>query len=906
MSPPSARRNARRGRQGGAQHQARDQSCPCIAGEGLESRSGTYSGGASEACGAAQLGSIGSAVTRARSHGVAVQDGVSRSSKGESAKVLHGGCRVRRGPSSSQLTHVSSAEQLQHRGDASGAKVRSLPGSAGFPDASESEGLGSETYRRRKKVFSAQEMDDDDDDGERSTDEEEDEEEEENKTFFSRAYARWQKCLPQCRVSVLAVFAVLIVASILLPGTFSLVPMTLSARKLLRETEVVQDTNVVREIAALISQRLVMTESTALAQKQAFVGGLYDTTNITTMLFFFHDMLDHYTSSSSLFHVRPNGAFYGILRDRVGGYVMQYWFENETLCEMGIDPATMKPNGPATHCMDNYNASHLDWYAPFRYGHVAVNMSWTHLYKSMDVYVSFIVVAWGRNSTNMGSFGCDLLIGSVDPLVNNTLANSDMLFFVEVDTGALIYASDPSVPVGAQSQGRNSKAEMYRVHEVANKWIRAADKAVSENGLTWPQVGNTTLWAEGNILVSIVTIRRTGLAWAIVSVNECHIVAVTTHTVVTLVVLVCICIGAGMWIMTWSLCPLSTLSKRMTAITKLDFTDEAKNKLSPAAEMQKMQLSFLSLRSGIIALTRYVSPVIVRDVMDRGPEAVNTEMKPAHLAVLYTDLRGFTTLSEEMSHEALMAVLNKWFCEFGAVIRAHGGTIDKFIGDCIMTIFGAPEPLTDPELRACQTALCFREALQRVNTYAHEVVKINKKYTVDYRVGIDAGTLLVGNIGFSEHMNYTVCGDAAHIASKLEQLGKEYLLTPLISQSVRNKVHRELICTFVDLVTVPGTNGSPKSVTVYHIMCARAEATPAQLRIKRVFSAIHRAFINNDSATVLRLVSYAFHHHNYDQYHTVLRKIEQRVQNALAADDDIRSPVQEPSVLMSSHIHISD
>lgn len=886
------------------QHKAREQSCPCIV-EEAESRSGTSSEHVLEAArGTVQLGSVATDLTRARSHAAATRDGVSRYSKGESAKVLHGGGgRVRHAPSSSQLTHVSSAEQLRCT-EAVSRKSGSLPGSAGAPDAEDADlGSGSISETPRKRTTGARDetlnnsedassCDDDDGSGEDAQD---------GGTTGKRRRRRWcaqRWCawLARCRVSVLAVFGVLIVASILLPGTFSLVPMVNSVRRLLRDTEVVQDTNVVREIAALVAQRIVMTESTALAQKQAFVGGLYDTANRTTMLLFFHDMLSHYTSSSSLFHVQPNGAFYGILRDRAGGYVMQYWFDNGTLCEMGIDPSTMTPNAPPTHCMDNYNASHLDWYAPFRTGHVAVNQSWTHLYKSMDVYVSFVVVAWGRNGVNMGSFGCDFLIGSVDPLVSNSLANSDMLFFVEADTGALIYASDPSVPVGAQSQGRNNNSLMYCVSEVDNRWIRAADRALSASGLTWAQVGNRTLWGEGNVLVSVATIQRTGLTWAIVSVNECHIYAVTTHTVVTLVVLVCICIGVGVGMMTWSLRPLTTLSKSMTAITKLDFTSETKKVSSPAAELQKMQLSFLSLRSGILALMRYVSPVIVRDVMDRGPEAVNTEMKPAHLAVLYTDLRGFTTLSEEMPHEALMAVLNKWFCEFGAVIRLHGGTIDKFIGDCIMTIFGAPEPLEEPELCACQTALCFREALQRVNTYAHDVIGVDKQYTVDYRVGIDAGTLLVGNIGFSEHINYTVCGDASHIASKLEQLGKDYLLTPLISQSVRDKVHRKLICTFVDLVTVAGTNGSPKSVTVYHIMCARAEATPAQLRVKRVFSAIHRAFISNDSATVLRLVSYALRHRNFNQYYAVLRIIEQRVQNALAGDD-IRSPAREPTFL---------
>jgi len=250
-----------------------------------------------------------------------------------------------------------------------------------------------------------------------------------------------------------------------------------------------------------------------------------------------------------------------------------------------------------------------------------------------------------------------------------------------------------------------------------------------------------------------------------------------------------------------------------------------------------------------------------------------------------------------MPHRSLIAILNKWFFEFCTIIQSHGGTIDKFIGDCIMALFGAPQPLECPEMEACEVANAFNAAMDRVKDYAYNVLGVEQKHQIEYRVGIDAGRLYVGNLGFSEHINYTVCGDAAHIAGKLEQLGKEYLVTPLISKAVRDKVHGKFLCMFVDIAAIADFHGRSKRVTVYHLMCARSDATEKDLLVKKTFSAIHQAFLKDDAEEARRIVNLALESEVFLKYYTVLRTLLQRIDDAQTVGVSLYVPRQQQDLL---------
>jgi adenylate cyclase len=137
--------------------------------------------------------------------------------------------------------------------------------------------------------------------------------------------------------------------------------------------------------------------------------------------------------------------------------------------------------------------------------------------------------------------------------------------------------------------------------------------------------------------------------------------------------------------------------------------------------------------------------------------------------VLFCDLRGFTALSEKLPPKLLVGLLNEYFSAMVQVIEDHGGIVDKFIGDSIMAVFGHPTPLDkeqDAALGAAQEMLVACDRLNVTMGLGQDIVLVNS-------VGLHTGTVMAGNVGSPERMEFTVMGDAVNVASRLEGLTRE-------------------------------------------------------------------------------------------------------------------------------------
>ena len=166
------------------------------------------------------------------------------------------------------------------------------------------------------------------------------------------------------------------------------------------------------------------------------------------------------------------------------------------------------------------------------------------------------------------------------------------------------------------------------------------------------------------------------------------------------------------------------------------------------------------------------------------------------VTVLFTDIRSFTTLSEHMNAQALVSLLNEYFTEMVGIIMRHGGAVDKYIGDAIMAVFGAPVPGPEDARNAVRAAVEMRQALERLNDRLAE----RGAQKLQTGIGIHTGEVVAGNIGSEQRMEYTVIGDTVNLASRLESATKELGVDVLISQvtweltkdTVRTKPMREL------------------------------------------------------------------------------------------------------------------
>ncbi len=226
------------------------------------------------------------------------------------------------------------------------------------------------------------------------------------------------------------------------------------------------------------------------------------------------------------------------------------------------------------------------------------------------------------------------------------------------------------------------------------------------------------------------------------------------------------------------------LSVASQKISKLDFNSVGELPPSHLKELNEASEAYNTMLRGLSWFENYVPKSLVRKLMETGEAQSETRT----VTVMFTDICNFTPFAENMSSSEVANLLNRHFELVTACIEAEGGTVDKFIGDAVMAFWGAPEIQEDHAARACRAALAIQRSIQQEN-----IVRRNEGLApVHMRIGIHSGDLVVGNIGSTGRLNYTVVGDTVNIAQRIEQLGKSVDITPqpevltLISSAVIN------------------------------------------------------------------------------------------------------------------------
>ncbi len=175
------------------------------------------------------------------------------------------------------------------------------------------------------------------------------------------------------------------------------------------------------------------------------------------------------------------------------------------------------------------------------------------------------------------------------------------------------------------------------------------------------------------------------------------------------------------------------------------------------------------------AFSRYVSPEMVKQISESGQVVLTGEER--EVTLMFTDLRGFTTLSEKLEPQNVVGVLNRYFTPMTSLIQETKGTVDKFIGDAIMAFWNAPLDVTNHQLNAVRTSLNMQKALSALN------VDLEKEFGITLRMGagLHTGKVYVGNMGSEELLDYTCIGDTVNLSSRLESLCSEYGVKTVIS-----------------------------------------------------------------------------------------------------------------------------
>jgi len=195
----------------------------------------------------------------------------------------------------------------------------------------------------------------------------------------------------------------------------------------------------------------------------------------------------------------------------------------------------------------------------------------------------------------------------------------------------------------------------------------------------------------------------------------------------------------------------------------------------------------------------YVAPTVVREIL-KHPDNLRLGGERREITILFTDIRGFTTLSENLEPEELVKVLHDFLNPMSNIIIQHSGTIDKYIGDAIMALFGAPLELPDHATLACRTALDMVATLKELDS--QWAAEGRPQFRIG--VGINSGEAAVGNMGSDRLFDYTAIGDNVNLASRLEGLNKYYGTNILLSHGTVQSLNADFIIRSVDLVQVKG------------------------------------------------------------------------------------------------------
>ena len=229
------------------------------------------------------------------------------------------------------------------------------------------------------------------------------------------------------------------------------------------------------------------------------------------------------------------------------------------------------------------------------------------------------------------------------------------------------------------------------------------------------------------------------------------------------------------------------------------------------------------------AFTRYVSKEVISELI-ADPSKLNLGGEQKKLTALFTDIKGFSGFSELLTPPELVRLLNSYFTDMGNIILQLSGTLDKYVGDAIVSFFGAPIPLPQHAHHACLAAVRMKKIEKIMNDHIAEQ-KLSPK-PLFTRIGVNTGDMLVGNMGSQDKLNYTIMGHHVNLASRLEGVNKQYGTWILMSESTYKEGGQAFLTRRLDRVRVVGIN---TPVRLYELIDEKSQVRPELFEVVELF-----------------------------------------------------------------------
>ena len=284
--------------------------------------------------------------------------------------------------------------------------------------------------------------------------------------------------------------------------------------------------------------------------------------------------------------------------------------------------------------------------------------------------------------------------------------------------------------------------------------------------------------------------------------------------------------------------PIEKLAQEVLEVKNFNLENRAHIK-SHIHEIQTMDSAVKTMKNSLKAFKRYVPSVLVNQLIASG-EDVTVGGRDRELTLFFSDIAGFTDISESIPPKELMMQLSDYFDQVTQIIESEKGTLDKFIGDAVMAFWGAPIANDDHAVMACRAALRCQKAIGALNDAWLKA----GKYPFQTRIGLHSCYTVVGNMGSRQRLNYTVIGDGVNLASRLEGLNKIYQTSIIISKATHRYVQNIFICRVLDQIAVKGKS---QSVVIYELLTDKESPDSAAMEtLARDFQAAYSSYLKRE------------------------------------------------------------
>ena len=288
--------------------------------------------------------------------------------------------------------------------------------------------------------------------------------------------------------------------------------------------------------------------------------------------------------------------------------------------------------------------------------------------------------------------------------------------------------------------------------------------------------------------------------------------------------------------------PLEALANSSRRIRSLDLDahDPVSSQLSEVSQLADAQQQMLAT---LQSFSKYVPIEVVRELVHRG-EVAQIGGTSESLTILFTDISGFTTIAESMGPEALTAHMADYFREMLTILEDHGATVDKLIGDAIVAFWGAPRQDPRHAEHAMEAVVACSRRLGECNAAwaAQGLPSLNTRF------GLSTGTVIVGNVGATSRLSYTVLGDTVNLAARLEGLNRFYGTEVLVSEDMKESTGDAFAWRLVDLVAVKGKQQGKR---IYEPLGPRGEVAAERLAFAQAYEAAWQTYQQRQFAEAL-------------------------------------------------------